>query len=328
MRKKSKISFGVTVLFFSFILVPFLSRAEEKPATENPVALVNGSKLTQSVLDREIFRLTQQFLRMGKTVSDSQLMDIKKDALENIINHELFYQESQKEGVKVEETDISNQIDMIKKRFPSDAVFKEEMKKLNLTESELISEIKRGLIVQKFINNRFGQKITVSSEEMKGYYDKNPLLFKQPEQMKASHILIKVDPQADESTKLKARKKMEEIKNKLKGGEDFAELAKEYSQCPSSAQGGDLNYFRKGQMVKPFEEAAYSLKTGTVSDIVETQFGYHLIKATDKRPENTISYEEARGRIEQFLKQGKLQKEIKEYASKLQESAKIERLVK
>jgi peptidyl-prolyl cis-trans isomerase C len=156
---------------------------------------------------------------------------------------------------------------------------------------------------------------------------RRPGLFKQPEQVRASHILIKVEPQADESQKAAARKKIQKIQQRLQKGEDFAALAEEFSQCPSSAKGGDLGYFRRGQMVKPFEEAAFALKPGEVSDVVETKFGYHLIKVIEKKSETTIAFEDIKDRLEQYLKQEKVQKEVSLYAQKLKEKAKVERFL-
>ena len=110
-------------------------------------------------------------------------------------------------------------------------------------------------------------------------------------------------------------------------GEEFAVLAKEFSEGPSSANGGDLGNFRRGQMVKPFEEAVFTLRPGEVSDIVETEFGYHLIKVIDKKPETTIAYEDIKDRLEQHLKQEKVQREVSLYVEKLKEKAKVERFL-
>jgi peptidyl-prolyl cis-trans isomerase C len=112
-----------------------------------------------------------------------------------------------------------------------------------------------------------------------------------PEQVHARHILVKVDPKADATQKAAARKKIEDIQKQLKNGEDFSELAKKASDCPSNAKGGDVGYFGRGQMVKPFEDAAFSLKPGEVSGIVETEFGLHLIKVMDKKPEKIMDYQ-------------------------------------
>jgi len=142
--------------------------------------------------------------------------------------------------------------------------------------------------------------------------------------VKASHILIKVEPKATESEKEDALKKIRDVQKKQIKGDDFAKLAKEYSQGPSNAKGGDLGYFKRGQMVPAFEEVAFKLKPGEVSDIVKTRFGYHLIKVVDKKPESTVPYEEIKDRLGQYLKQEKVQKEIKQLVEKLRKDAKVE----
>jgi peptidyl-prolyl cis-trans isomerase C len=114
----------------------------------------------------------------------------------------------------------------------------------------------------------------------------------------------------------------------LQKGEDFASLAKEFSQCPSNAKGGDLGYFQRGQMVPPFEQVAFALKPGAVSDIVETKFGYHLIKVIDKKAETTIPYKDVKEKLEQNLKREKIQKEVTLYVEKLKEKAKVEKVEK
>jgi peptidyl-prolyl cis-trans isomerase C len=140
--------------------------------------------------------------------------------------------------------------------------------------------------------------------------------------------LIKVDPGADEAKKAEARTKIESLQTKLKKGENFDALAKEYSEGPSGPKGGDLGFFGRGQMVKPFEETAFTMKPGQVSEMVETRFGYHLIMVTDRTPESTLSYEEIKDRLEQYLKQQKVQEATAKYVETLRGKAKIERFVK
>jgi peptidyl-prolyl cis-trans isomerase C len=145
--------------------------------------------------------------------------------------------------------------------------------------------------------------------------------------VRASHILIKVDPKADESQRATARKKIDKIQQKLQQGEDFAALAKEFSQGPSSVKGGDLGYFGRGQMVKPFEKAAFGLMPGDVSGIVETRFGYHLIKVIERRPETTMAFKDIKGRLGRYLMQEKVRREVNLYVQKLKKKAKVERFI-
>jgi len=300
--------------------------AEAKTA-EDRVAVVNGTVITKQDFGVEMNRAQQQFARSRQPVSDVQLEAIKNEVLENLINRELLYQESHKKGIKVDEATINKELAALRGRFPSETEYKTALSKMNLSESAVRSEIEKGMATQQFVDKQFGEKITVSDAETKSYYDNNADSFKQPKQVCASHILIKVDPEAEESKKAEARKKIEEIQKKLKKGEDFGTLAKEFSKCPSSEKGGDLGCFGRGQMVGPFEEAAFALKPGEVSDIVDTKFGYHLIKVTEKKPASTMDYAKVKDRLQQYLKQEKIQEELSLYVEKLKEKAKVERFL-
>lgn len=315
----------VTVLALALIISPAL--AGKKQPSEGKVAVVNGAVITQEDFNREMSNVQQRLSSMGKSLRGSQLSEIKKEALENLIDRELLYQESQRRGMKVDEAAIREHLEMLKKRFPSEAEFKSALSKMNLSETTIKSQVKQGMAIQELINKEIVGKVKVSHEEMKTYYNTHPDFFKQPEQVRASHILIKVDLQAGKPQKAEAHKKLEKVQQRLQKGEDFAALAKEVSQCPSSSRGGDLGYFRRGQMVKPFEDVAFALRLGEASNIVETKFGYHLIKVVDKKPETAIVYQDIKDRLEQFLKQKQVQKEVSLYVKKLKEKARVKRFL-
>ncbi|MBW1827898.1 MAG: peptidylprolyl isomerase [Deltaproteobacteria bacterium] len=305
--------FLTLVVFVSLTFIVLPSVAKEKKTSEGKVALVNGSIITQSDFDREMTGFQQSLINRGESVNEEQLQELKKDILQNLINRELLYQESQKSGIKVEETAVNEQLNAVKKQLPSDDEFNNALLKMNLTETGLKSQIKKSLALNQFIDKQFADKITVSEKEAKSFYDSNPDAFKQPGQIKVRHILITVDP--------------EEIQKKVEKGDDFAALAKESSQCPSSASGGDLGFFGRGQMAKPFEDAAFALKPGEVSDIVETRFGYHIIKSTEKKPGAALAFEDVKEKLMQFLKQKKLQEQLNEYTKGLEKEAKVERFI-
>jgi len=302
-------------------------KTEAKPAADGKAAVINGTIITQEELNRAIEPYRQQMAMQGQELDNSQLTEVKKNILEGLINRELLYQESQKKGIKIEDATITQQLTELKGQFPSEETFKEELKKMNLTEDLLKTQIKSGMIIEQFINEQFDKKTTIPDKEVKEYYDAHPDFFKQPEKVKASHILIKADEKADKAKKDEARKKLEGIQQKVQKGEDFGTLAKEFSEDSSNTKGGDLGYFGRGKMVKPFEDAAFALKSGDVSNIVETKFGYHLIKVTDKKAEGTTPYEEVKSRIEKYLKEEKVQSEVRLYVDKLKETAKIERFI-
>jgi peptidyl-prolyl cis-trans isomerase C len=168
-------------------------------------------------------------------------------------------------------------------------------------------------------------KVVISDEESQTFYDGNMDRFIEPEQVQASHILIMVNPdEASQEEKDTARKKIEELLVQVKEGADFAELAKEHSEGPSNERGGDLGFFARGQMVKPFEDAAFALVEGEISDVVETQYGYHIIKATGKKPQRQVPFDEVKDQIQQSLFQEKANTEVSNWIAALRESATIE----
>lgn len=303
-----------------------LAAAEPTPSGDN-VAMVNGKAITRQEMNLEINRFREHLTSMGRPLPDAQLPGLQKDVLEELITTELLFQESQKAGIKVDEAAFNLQMDNWKKRFPTEEARQAYLKKMSFSEDDLKSRFQRGMAISQFIETQLGPKAAVDDKETKAYYDAHPVEFKMPEQVRASHILIKVDPKADEAAKAEARKKIEDIQAGLKKGGDFAALAKEKSSCPSAEKGGDLGYFSRGQMVKPFEEAAFALKPGEVSGPVETNFGYHIIKVIDKKPETTLAYEEVKAKLGQKLREEKLEKELDLYLAELKKTAKVERFL-
>lgn len=328
MHTERVIPFWRLLIVLTLITLASPAYVGESQSAEQKVAVVNGTVIKQAEFDSEMSRVLERLQRTGRIPNDLERSQIKKQVLENLIARELLYQESQKKGIKVDQKEIEEQITALKGRFPSEVEFKNALSTANLTEADLRFQFERDVAIRKLLDDQIGGKSTVSEKESRAYYDSNLASFKKSEQVRASHILIKVDPGADEAKKAEARTKIESLQAKLKNGEDFGALAKEYSEGPSGPKGGDLGFFGRGQMVKPFEEVAFSMKPGQVSGMVETRFGYHLIMVTERTPESTLSYEEVKDRLEQYLKQQKVQEEIAAYVETLKSKAKIERFVK
>jgi peptidyl-prolyl cis-trans isomerase C len=309
------------------LLAFFPAEAVEKQDSGEKAAVVNGKVILRADLDREMQRVEQQFASMGKQIKDFQLLQIKMKVLETLIARELLYQESQNKGVQIDDAALKARMKKIKDRFPSEEDFKNALSRANLNEDSLKSQIGRQLAIQSFIDEDLAAETTVSAKETREYYDNNPDRFRQPEKLRASHILIKVESAADETQKAEARKKLEEVQQKLEDGASFADLAREYSEGPSNSKGGDLGFFARGQMVPPFEEAAFAMEPGQVSDIVQTRFGYHLIKVVDKRPESKLAYAEVKDKLQNQLRQKKVQEEVTAHVEELKSEAEIERFL-
>jgi peptidyl-prolyl cis-trans isomerase C len=167
----------------------------------------------------------------------------------------------------------------------------------------------------------------VTVKDIEAFYEENKDRFVEPEKVKASHILIQISPDATEQEKADAKSTLQTALEEAKGGSDFAELAKKHSQCPSASQGGDLGYFTRGRMVPEFEEAAFKLEPGQISDIVETQFGYHIILVQDKTPKRQLDIEEVGKKIKEVLSDKEMDTALKAWLKPIREEAKVEILL-
>jgi peptidyl-prolyl cis-trans isomerase C len=290
---------------------------------QGPVARINGV-----AIDAVELRRARKVLLRGQSVPAEQQAALDKQALEQLVSAELLYQAAGKLEVKDLDKKIDDKLAQGKARFKDAQDFQNAIKDLEMNEKDLREYTRRDLLISNFVESTLMAKAVVSEEDAKKFYDQNQDKFKRDESVKASHILIGVDAAAPADDKKKAREKADKLRKELAGGADFAALAKSNSTCPSAQQGGDLGFFNKGQMVAPFEKAAYALKQGEVSDVVETQFGYHIIKLTDRKPAEVVAFKEARGKIEEYLKGQKINAAVGAYIAEAKKSAKIELLLK
>ena len=183
---------------------------------------------------------------------------------------------------------------------------------------EKINNVIDQVLIQELLKQEILNKSNPSDEEIKKYYEANLSRYKEPEKVKARHILIKIDQKASDDDKKKAEDKANEIDARAKKGEDFAKLAKEFSEDTGSKEnGGDLGFFARGRMVKDFEEAAFKLKPGEVSDAVKTRYGYHIIKVEEKIEAHQKPLDEVKSMIKDSLSIETKQKSMEDYTKKL-----------
>ena len=292
----------------------------------DPAAKVGSTVITRGELDRAMnILVSQNRIQPGST--PEALKEAQKAALDQLIYAELIYQE----GLKTPPVDLEKQIDFKmaqnKGKFESPAKYEEALKSSGVTEKELIAITKKDIVISNYIETKIAPTVSVSDEEIKNFYNENRERLAEDPQVKASHILIGVESSASPETKAKAKEKAEAILKELKAGKDFAEAAKTDSTCPSKEQGGDLGFFGKGQMVPEFEQAAFALKPGELSGVVETQFGYHIIKVTEKKGGEPPKLDEIKDRIAAFLKGQKTQKAVFDFVTNLKKSAKVETFI-
>lgn len=221
-----------------------------------------------------------------------------------------------KAGFKAEQADVDEIVSNMVSRLPPGATLEDMMAKSGMTLDEVKKEIRDSLPIQKMFES-LTKDVKVDEAKAKAFYDENNAFFEVPEQIRASHILIKTDDATNDVLKAAARAKIEGILKQVKDGGDFAALAAANSDCPSKSNGGDLGLFGKGQMVPPFEEAAFALSTNEVSGVVETSYGYHIIKLTDRVPASKRAFDEVKEQIVSRLTSEEQGKIVSEYVEKI-----------
>ncbi len=318
----------LVILGLVFLLASPSCTADEKNAnkegqTDNYVAIVNGKKIPRTELDHKMALIKKRAASAGQQLGEKRTANIEQDIVNNMVEKELLYQKSQDLGITVDPEMIDARMEQFKQQFPDEGQFQEQLSRFGYTEKSLRSEFEKNLAIQQLIEQEIAADVSIPDEELKTYYKEHPDQFKTPEQVKARHILIKTDSEAGEDERQAAREKIEQIEKRIENGEKFSEVAKEESECPSSKTGGDLGYFSRGQMVKPFEEAAFALAVGDVSDIVETQFGYHLIKAEDKKEASKKTFDEIKESLKEQLEQQKVKEKLPEYVEMLKEKGDV-----
>ena len=303
------------------------AKQSTKPSPTDDVARVNGTAITRPELQRAVKVLLTQN-QVEEPLSPEAMQQAQGAALDQLIAAELLYQEASKLTVKDLDKRVEEKVALNRSKFGSDEELEKALKGVGMTLKDMRDFTRKDVIISNLIQTRFAANAPLPSDaEARQFYQENlEKYFKKAESVRASHILIGVDEKASAEERTRAKEKAEAILKRVNAGEDFAAIAKADSTCPSSAQGGDLGTFGRGQMVPSFEQAAFAMKPGEVSQVVETKFGYHIIKLTEKQEATTEKFEDVKGKILEFLNQEKMQKAVSNHVKELMEKAKIEKL--
>lgn len=305
---------------------PAAAAAKPVPAElPDVVARVNGQTISRDDLQQAVGELEA---RAGQSVPADQRDRVVRGVLDQLIAYRLLAQESASRKVAIPDADVDARIAQIRSQFPSEQQFTQTLAQRKLTLEGLRVDIREGMQIDHMIDAEVATRTSVTPEQVNDFYTKNPSEFQQAERVRASHILIRVPEGGDAAAKEQARTRAAEILKEVKAGRDFAALAKEHSQDPGSApSGGELGAFERGQMVGPFEEAAFSLPAGQTSELVETQFGFHIIKVVEKQTARAIPLEEVRKQVEQYLQGQNKERETQVFIDALKAKGKVEILI-
>jgi len=318
-------------LLFSLIALGFCSalHAQDAPgdqptanvALKDPVAVVNGEKISREELQQAF----KEAVEASGIPADKLPAEQKKEGYRQILNDMILDKlvTSASKDVKVTDKEIDEEIEKIKSQFPDEETFKKQLETAGQTPEKLREELSKLMQQRKWVEGKVSNIEEVTDERAQEYYGKNKEQFQEPEQVKASHILFRTEP-GDESAAAQQLEKAKEAGKRAKAGEDFQTLAKELSEEPGAKErGGDLGFFTKERMVPEFANAAFSMEKNEISEPVKTQFGYHIIKVEDRKPERTVPFEEVKDQLKMFMKADEQRQAVSRLMDNLKKNAEI-----
>jgi len=294
---------------------------------EDAAAMVNGVGIARAEWQMSFDALMSRYKSMGMPLDPVQTDSLKNQVLSSMITTELMFQKSTKEGYTFSEEDVAGEIEKIKANYPTEELFKTAMEGQGLTEEMMRTQIERNLTIKKFVDEEIRPKQVVTDEEKRTYYEENKSIWDHEDEVAARHILIKISKDDPPDTLASKKARIDALLVRIRNGENLSDLAMEFSECPSASKGGDLEYFSRGRMVKPFEDVAFSLEVGDISDVVKTDFGYHIIQVYDKRDAGTLPYEEVEEHIDADLTSRKINEALRALIEDLRTNGNVERLL-
>lgn len=289
-----------------------------------PVATVNGNAIVRADFDEMYDKMTRVYTKRNQPVPENVSRRHKKNILKRLIEKSLLKGEITKQGIALTDAELDEGLAKYKEMFRTEANFQRYLKNSNTTLDKIKDNIRYNKTLDKLLEK--GAPIDVTEANAKEYYTQNKRRYQEREQVKASHILLKLGKDATPAQVAEAQKKAKDIAKQAKAkGADFGALAKKYSQGPTAPKGGNLGYFSRGRMAKPFEDSAFKLKPGQVSDAIRTKFGWHVIKTFDHRPPGEKPYDEVKESILKLLESRERRLRKSKILRELKASAKIEK---
>ncbi len=347
--KKTETAPAKTVQAEPAVKQPLPAKTETTPAEAaadplaflpDVVAKIGDEKITRDNIREEFKPILTMMKENGQLAGITQ--DVwkaeVKERLDDIIASKLLLKLALTDGYKPDPAKAEEEFKNVTAQVPPEQL-DDTLKKQGMSPAMIKEKIGVGLAIQQWIDDKISSGIKVTEEDAEKYYRENQERFKKPEGVRASHILIKVeelDPEvaakmspeekgkAEAKAKDEAKKKAEDILAKLKQGGDFAKLAAENSACPSKDKGGDLGTFEKGKMTEDFEKAAFALNPGELSGVVETEFGFHIIKTTEKIKPDYMPFAEVKSFLLEGMKNQKISETVQAKIEEEKKNQKVE----
>ena len=285
------------------------------------VAVINNEVITRQDVNQLLAVLYAQYVQeyeAGELLDKTE--EAKKDILIQMIEDRLILSYAKKLNIRVLEEEIDRKLESVKDGFPSEEVFYNTIETQGITIADLKNRYKDQVMMKKVLDIEVKSRIAVLPSEISEYYEQHRKDFKLEEKYKVRHILIKAASEVDFEL---AKVEIENVYKKLGEGEDFAELARLYSQGPNKDKGGDMGFIGKGEMLKELDQAIFDLKPGESSRPIKSKIGYHILKIEDITHSGYLELEDVQGDIKAKLFQIKFKEKLNEWLGKLRSEAYI-----
>jgi peptidyl-prolyl cis-trans isomerase C len=290
------------------------------------VAKAKGFEIKRSQIDEAVIPMKSSAAARGQPIPPEQVTRLEQQVLDRLVQIQLLLSKATDADKAAGKVARDKRYETIKTRSGSEEALIRNLKSVGMTIDELQAKMLEESIAESVLEREL--KINVTDDDVKKFYDENPSKFEQPEMVRASHILLTTrdsnGTDLPDDQKTAKRKKAEDLVKRAKAGEDFAKLAKENSEDPGSKDTGGEYTFPRGKMVPEFESAAFSLQTNQVSEIVTTQFGYHIIKLSEKIPAKKTELTKVSQDIKDYLKQQATQKQLPDYMKNLKKESDLQ----
>lgn len=285
---------------------------------------VNDEVIPEAMVHFELERLIRFYGEHGMSQEQlrQKLPELQQQAVDQAIGAKLLLNEAARLDVQVDEKDVDEQIAAIIEQVGGEESFDKALAQQSTTREQFRDQIRHGKRVDKLVEQAAAGVADPTLDEVREYFEGNKDEFTTGERVLAQHILITPDGDT-ETSKGEALGKIESIRERIVAGREFADEAAAHSMCPSGKEGGSLGWFNRGMMVPEFDEAAFSMKVGEVSDVIETQFGYHIIYKTDAEEGGTPEFEQVQGQIQDLLRHDRRGRALSEYVAELRSKAKV-----
>lgn len=289
-------------------------------------AIVNGVEIAGEAVSFELDRLVRFYMSHGMGMDEvkANLPKLEEKALEQAIGAKLLLERSMQLDIPVSAADIDAEVAKVVTQVGGDENYKKALAAQGISEADFRKELEKGARVNKLVEQACSEVPEPTEDEVTEFYNAHAAEFVKPKQVLCQHILVKVAENDLPEAKSAAFEKIREIRERIVAGGDFAEEAKKHSDCPSGAEGGSLGWFGRGMMVPEFDHCAFEMKKGEVSDIVTTQFGYHIIYKADEQGGEEQTLVDVHDQIKDLLRHEARGRAMDQFVAELRANATIE----